>query len=100
MNPDAPKVTSLIAGSLAQLREDLNLPPLEIIDGETQLLGEGSDLDSMAIVHLIVDLEASLEETFKKNWILADERALSRKRSPFRSVGDLTAFILETTPES
>ncbi|MEX0321438.1 MAG: hypothetical protein AB3N63_04725 [Puniceicoccaceae bacterium] len=100
MNPGTPQVTALISDSLIQLREDLDLPPLEIIDGETSLLGEGSDLDSMAIVHLIVDLEARLEETFKKNWILADERALSRKRSPFRSVGDLTAFILETTPES
>jgi acyl carrier protein len=100
MTPDTQLVEAIIAGCLLQLREDLSLPALQSVNGQTPLLGQGTDMDSMAIVHLIVDLEAQLEETFKKNWILADERALSRKRSPFRSVGDLAEFILETTPEA
>ncbi len=100
MRPDIQKVEVLIRDSLVNLREDLKLAALDAVNRETPLLGEGSDLDSMAIVHLIVDLEGRLEETFQMNWILADERALSRKRSPFRSVGDLSEFIIETTPES
>ena len=93
-------IEALISGCLVQLREDLSLPVLNAIQRETPLLGEGSDLDSMAIVHLIVDLEGRLLDSYGKNWILADERALSRKRSPFRTVGNLTEFIIETTPES
>ena len=90
----------MIADSLRQLRADLALPELAEVGPATSLMGEGSDLDSMAIVHLIVDLEGRLQETFGKNWILADERALSRHRSPFRTIGDLSDFIVETTPEA
>lgn len=100
MNPDQAAVEQLIASSLAQLRADLGLPELASVDSSTAVLGGDSDMDSMAVVHLIVDLEGQLQETYGKNWILADERALSRRRSPFRTVGDLAAFIVETTPES
>lgn len=100
MRIDGKQVQELIAASLTQLREDLALPQLPEIDASTPILGSGSDLDSMAVVHLIVELEGRLEEAFGKNWILADERALSRKRSPFRSVADLAEFIIETTPET
>ena len=93
-------VEMIICQCLASLREDLKLDPLGETGASTPLLGNGSDLDSMAVVHLIADLESRLEEAFNKNWILADERALSRSRSPFRTIGDLSAFIIETIPES
>jgi acyl carrier protein len=100
MSPEPQAVQGLIAASLVQLREDLGLSQLQEVDGKTPLLGGDSDLDSMAVVHLIVDLEARLQDTFGKNWILADERALSRNRSPFRTISDLSDFIIETTPDS
>lgn len=100
MPPSGDEVERLIADSVILLRRDLALPELASISPETPLLGGGSDLDSMAVVHLIADLEGRLQETYGLNWILADERALSRNRSPFRTVGDLAAFICETTPES
>lgn len=100
MTPETKGIQQLITDSLHQLRSDLALPQLEETSAATVLMGEGSDLDSMAVVHLIVDLEARLEEAYGKNWILADERALSRKRSPFRTIGDLSEFIIETTPEA
>ncbi|MGC9451322.1 MAG: hypothetical protein ACP5I4_07740 [Oceanipulchritudo sp.] len=98
MSPQTQDIENLIGESLRQLRSDLALPELEKVDASTPLLGEGSDLDSMAIVHLIVDIEGRLQKSYGKNWILADERALSRKRSPFRSIGDLGRFIIETEP--
>lgn len=100
MSPEPEAIEKLIAASLVQLRADLGLPELSSTDGSTALLGGESDLDSMAVVHLIVDLEGRLQETYGKNWILADERALSRHRSPFRTIGDLSEFIIETTPDS
>ena len=93
-------IIDLIACSLRELREDLGLPEWPGIDAETPLLGEGSDLDSLAVVHLVVDLENRLKSEYGKDWILADERALSRSRSPFRKAGDLAEFIIETTPAS
>lgn len=99
MKPAVADVTEIIVNCLRRLRADLDLAPLEKIDSQTPILGNESDLDSMAVVHLIVDLEGALQERFELNWILADERALSRKRSPFRNVTDLVEFIIETTPE-
>jgi len=96
--PDPSQIDSLILECLSGLRADLNLPALQDPSRHTPILGGASDLDSMAVVHLIAELEGRLEEAFAKNWILADERALSRHRSPFRTVGDLSDFILETTP--
>lgn len=96
--PERQAVVSEIAACVEQLRSDLGLPPLAGVTEATPLLGGGSDLDSMALVHLVADLEERLEAAFGKNWILADERALSRQRSPFRTVGDLAGFIEETAP--
>lgn len=89
---------ALVAAALVRLRDDLALPALPAVEAATPILGDGSDLDSMAVVHLIVEVEGRLNERYGLDWILADERALSRRRSPFRTVGDLAAFIQETTP--
>ena len=98
MNPPLMEIESLVTSSLVQLRKDLNLPDLETISAETCLFGEGSDLDSMGIVHLIVDVEARLHQAYGASWILADERALSRNRSPFRTIGSLCQYIQSSTP--
>jgi len=99
VKPGPEAVEAVIAASLHELRADLGLPEWTPLSPETELLGGASDLDSMALVHLIADLEGRLEERFQLSWILADERALSRRRSPFRTIGSLRDFIIETTPE-
>lgn len=99
MKPGLQEVLPLVAESLSHLRQDLGLPDAGLVDASTPVLATGSGLDSMAVVHLIVDLEARLQSAFGRDWILADERALSRHRSPFRTVGDLAAYIIESTPD-
>lgn len=89
------RVEAIIGAVFESLREDLGLSAVAV-SSETPIMGGGSDFDSMAVVHLIADLETRLEEAFGRVWILADERALSRTRSPFRTVGDLARHILET----
>lgn len=89
------RVEALICTVFVSLREDIGLSAIDV-SSETPIMGGGSDFDSMAVVHLIADLETRLEEVFGRVWILADERALSRTRSPFRTVGDLARHILET----
>jgi acyl carrier protein len=60
---------------------------------ETRLLGSQSVLDSMRFVNLIVTIERELEDTFGLALTLADERALSMKASPFRSIQSLADYI-------
>jgi len=60
---------------------------------ETRLLGSQSVLDSMHLVSLIVAIEREVEDTFSLTLTLADERALSMKESPFRSIQSLADYI-------
>jgi hypothetical protein len=57
------------------------------------IFGQGSLLDSLGLVALLIDLEdilrdAGLEVT------LSDERAVSQRSSPFRTVPTLTSYVL------
>ena len=60
---------------------------------ETRLLGSQSVLDSMHLVSLIVTIEREVEDAFGVALTLADERALSMKASPFRSIQSLADYI-------
>lgn len=63
-------------------------------DGEV-LFGPGGLLDSLALVNFIADLEYELGLAFGRDLVLASERAMSRGRSPFRSVDALTDYVME-----
>jgi acyl carrier protein len=60
---------------------------------ETRLLGPQSVLGSMDLVSLILTIEREIEDTFGVTLTLADERALSMKASPFRSIQSLADYI-------
>ena len=62
---------------------------------ETRLFGGESTLDSLGLVNLIVAIEQRLDEDLGLALTLADEKALSRKASPFRSIDSLANYVLE-----
>ncbi|SRR6266540_2295416 len=67
---------------------------------ETRLFGRDSSLDSLGLVNLIVAFEQRLADEFGLALTLADEKALSRKSSPFRSVDSFTNYVLELVEQS
>lgn len=56
--------------------------------------GNDGKLDSLGLVNLIVSIEEKVEDELGIPIILADERAMSQKQSPFRTVGSLTDYIV------
>ena len=60
---------------------------------ETQLFGQGSKLDSMGLVTLIVATEQKIAKDFGVALTLANEKALSLRNSPFRTIGTLSEYI-------
>jgi hypothetical protein len=60
--------------------------------GDAELFGRGGPLDSMALVSLIIEVETAIEDRFGVAVLLADERAVSRERSPFRTVGSFAGY--------
>lgn len=59
---------------------------------DASIFGDGSPLDSLGLVSLLIEIEDQLAA---RGWplSLSDERAMSQKRSPFRDVPSLVAYI-------
>ena len=60
---------------------------------ETELYGKGGVLDSLGLVGLLASIEERVDDIYDVTITIADERALSKKHSPFRTVGSLVDYI-------
>ena len=89
------RVVELLIEGLRGLLSDEDLPVPPDLGEETRLVGEQAVLSSLGLVSLIVELEQTIEEQCGVALVLADERALSQKHSPFRSVGSLADYVSE-----
>jgi acyl carrier protein len=59
---------------------------------DARLFGEGGLLDSLALVSLVVAVEQAVADRFGKSVSLADEKALSQRSSPYRTIATLAAY--------
>ena len=66
---------------------------------QTRLFGSGSQIDSLSLVTMIVDLEMKFADEFNYDLSLTDDRAMAREVSPFTSISSLTDYIYELTIE-
>src|ERR1700733_3960715 len=83
--------------------DELNqeLPPAQRLSKtpETILFGRGGKLDSLGLVSFLVFAEQQLEEEFRVPVSLADERAMSQERSPFRTLETMAEYIRQLLAE-
>ncbi len=70
------------------------------IDDSTVLFGRDGLLDSLGLVTTVVEIESKILSEFDASVVLADDRAMSQRNSPFRTVGTLTDHILSLLTES
>jgi acyl carrier protein len=74
-------------------QDDVELPPN--LGSDTPLFGEAGFLDSMSLVSLVVAVEQAIEDKYGKSVSLANEKALSRQNSPYKSIGSLAEYAAE-----
>lgn len=85
---------SIIANIISEVSNSINTDNEEIVINEnTVIYGDNSQLDSLSLVSLIVAVEQNIEDEFGISITLADERAMSREISPFRSVRSLADYV-------
>ena len=60
---------------------------------DTVLYGESSSIDSIGLINIIVTVEQNIEDDFEKSITLADQKAMSQKKSPFKTVESLAKYI-------
>ena len=79
--------------SLDEINENLNDAQKLIKDKNTVLFGKDGQLDSLGLVNLLVIIEQNIDDEFKIMITIADEKAMSQKRSPFRTIDTLVNYI-------
>ncbi|HMO57684.1 MAG TPA: hypothetical protein PKA05_09905 [Roseiflexaceae bacterium] len=92
--PGRSEVLALVTAALAEVLEQNGTPSSEPLGEETYLIGRRAVIDSLGMVTLIVDLEQRIDEEHGVALTLADERAMSQKNSPFRTVGTLADYVV------
>ena len=56
------------------------------------LFGKDGALDSMGLVTLIVAVEQAIEDRFDTTAALADDKAMSQAKSPYRTIASLADY--------
>jgi D-alanine--poly(phosphoribitol) ligase subunit 2 len=64
------------------------------------LFGREGRLDSLGLVNLVVAVEEKIRDAFSAEISLTDERAMSYRSSPFRSLGAMTDYILHAMADA
>lgn len=86
------KIRNIILNSVSDLNQTLDHKVL-IEDGKDAFLfGNGGVLDSLALVSLIVAVEQGVETELNASIILASDKAMSQRRSPFASINTLVDY--------
>lgn len=87
------RIENIITEVLIDLNDELENEALNVPSSKTKLYGGEGALDSLALVSFITDLEEQISDEFEVDIILADEKAMSQRTSPFRTVESLTIYI-------
>ena len=83
----------LIYRAIDEIRDSAPDSPEIEKSPETRLFGDGGALDSLALVGLIVAVEELLYDELDLEVTLADEKAMSQRVSPFRSISTLAEYV-------
>lgn len=86
------RLQALITRCAREIAEQQETPIAVELDPETRLFGREGLFDSIGLVSLVASVEQTIEEEFDAFVTLADERAMSQKRSPFLTIGSLAEY--------
>ena len=62
---------------------------------DAPLYGDGAPLNSLGLVNFVIEVEERIQDTTGKTVRLVSPAAMSRKNSPFRTLGALAEYIDE-----
>ena len=86
-------VRDIVIISIHEFNEQLESDTRLGVNENTILFGEGSMLDSLGLVNLIVSIEENIEEDLGVTISLANEETISGESSPFSTVGTLITYL-------
>ena len=93
------RLLSLVLDTLADYDSMMPDGPPPTMDESTSLFGPEGVFDSIGLVSFLTDLEEQVNDAAATDITIADERALSAEKSPFRSVGALVDHLASRLSE-
>jgi acyl carrier protein len=90
----------IVLASLAEVFAQGGTTPPGTVGETTVLVGTDAVLDSLGVVQLIVEVEQRVEAQHGVSVTLANDKAMSARNSPFRTVGVLADHVVVTAQEA
>jgi acyl carrier protein len=91
---DHATVQDIVLHALETLNDERDADEKLDVSPDTRLFGADAELDSLALVSVIVDVEEAVSTASGRAISLTDDRAMSQEVSPFTDVKTLTAYIV------
>jgi acyl carrier protein len=86
------RILRVILGAIEQLNHARVDGQKLAVSPDAEIFGGSSPLDSLGLVALVIDIEEALADQGLAV-SLSDEKTMSQRNSPFRSVASLAEFI-------
>jgi acyl carrier protein len=96
---DASTAQQIVLRALTEVFNQNGMPVPAGLSADSVLVGPDAVIDSLGVVSLIVEVEQLVEGEHNVSIILANEKAMSAKNSPFRTVGVLAEHVVATVAE-
>jgi acyl carrier protein len=93
MKVDEGQALDLVLTTIRQEADDLGYDELRDARAETSIYGGDTGIDSLSLVRLIASIERAAERKFDRRVVLADEKAMSMRSSPFRTAATLASLL-------
>jgi acyl carrier protein len=90
----------IVIASLNEVFAQTGMPAPDALGEDTVLVGADPVLDSLGVVQLIVEVEQRVEQGHNISVTLANDKAMSARNSPFRTVGVLADHVVATAQEA
>ena len=90
----------IVIASLKEVFAQVGNPAPDNINDDTVFVGNDAVIDSLGVVSLIVEVEQRLEGEHGISVTLANDKAMSAKNSPFRTVGVLADHVIAMAQEA
>lgn len=96
---DKSTILDIVINQVKELNETLPQEQQFEVNENTVLFGNGSSIDSLSLVSIIVDLEMLFSTEHNYDISLTDDRAMAREQSPFTNITTLVDYIFELINE-
>jgi hypothetical protein len=88
-------ILEFLLKELTQMKADGLIAPAVEVGEDAILIGSSGVVDSQNLVNLLLALEDHIDATYGRAFDWSNDRAMSAKRSPFRTPGALADFAIE-----